>query len=56
MDADHIANSLPPEEAMLRFAVMYPDNSTIVTDNPCVDAYNVSCYGDGGGSLNTRWR
>ena len=48
VDADHIANSLPPEEAMLRFAVMYPDNSTIVTDNPCIGADNLSCYGDGG--------
>ncbi len=48
VDADHIANSLPPEEAMLRFAVMGPDNSTVVTDNPCIDAFNVSCYGNGG--------
>ena len=44
VDADHIANSLPPEEAMLRFAVMGPDNSTVVTDNPCIDAFNLSCY------------
>ena len=48
VDADHIANSLPPEEAMLRFAVMSPDNSTVVTDNPCIDAFNVSCYSNGG--------
>ena len=48
VDADHIANSLPPEETMLRFAVMSPDNSTVVTDNPCIDAFNVSCYSNGG--------
>ncbi|MEC7364717.1 MAG: SCO family protein [Candidatus Thermoplasmatota archaeon] len=48
VDADHIANSLPPEKAMLRFVVMGPDNSTVVTDNSCIDAFNVSCYGNGG--------
>ena len=47
VDAEHIANSLPPEEAVVRFAVLGPDNSTIVTDNPCLDPINISCYGNG---------
>ena len=48
VDAEHIANSLPPEEAKLRFVVLGPDNSTIVTDSPCANAVNLSCYENGG--------
>jgi len=47
VDAEHIANSLPPEEALVRFAVLYPDNSSIVTDNPCQDPFNLTCYENG---------
>ena len=25
-----------------------PDNSTVVTDNPCIGEFNASCYGNGG--------
>lgn len=35
VDASHIANSLPPDRASLRFAVLFPDNSTIVADSEC---------------------
>ncbi len=48
VDAEHIANSLPPEEAMVRFAVMFPDNASVVTDNPCKDPVNLTCYENGG--------
>ena len=47
VDAEHIANSLPPEETTVRFSVLYPDNSTIVTDNPCKDPFNLTCYYNG---------
>ena len=48
VDAEHIANSLPPEEAMVRFAVLYPDNSSVVSDNSCQDPFNRTCFEDGG--------
>ncbi len=48
VDGEHIANSLPPEEAMVRFVVLNPDNSSIVSDNPCEDPINRSCYENGG--------
>ena len=47
VDAEHIANSLPPEEAQVRFAVLYPDNSSVVIDNPCQDPFNLTCYENG---------
>ena len=47
VDAEHIANSLPPEEAMVRFAVLYPDNSSVVSDNSCQDPFNRTCFEDG---------
>ncbi len=47
VDAEHIANSLPPEQETVRFAVLNPDNTSIVTDNPCQDPFNLSCYIDG---------
>ena len=34
VDAEHIANSLPPEGAHNRFAVLFPDNSTLTIDYP----------------------
>ncbi|HIE71964.1 MAG TPA: hypothetical protein EYP98_18285, partial [Planctomycetes bacterium] len=34
VDAEHIANSLPPEGAHNRFAVLFPDNSTLKIDYP----------------------
>ena len=48
VDAEHIANSLPPEEALVRFVVLYPDNTSVVTDNPCKDPFNLTCYENGG--------
>ncbi|MDP7002722.1 MAG: SCO family protein [Candidatus Thalassarchaeaceae archaeon] len=48
VDAQHISTSLPPEEATIRFSVLFPDNSSIVTDNPCHDSPNLTCYEDGG--------
>ena len=47
VDADHIANSLPPEDATVRFSVLFPDNTTLVTNNPCRDLQNMTCYEDG---------
>ena len=47
VDTGHIANSLPPEELLVRFAVLFPDNSSIVTDNPCRDQSNLTCYENG---------
>ena len=47
VDTGHIDSSLPPEESMVRFAVLYPDNSSIVTDNPCLDPFNLTCYENG---------
>ena len=44
VDADHVANSLPPENAMVRFSVLFPDNSSLVTDNKCNDPHNLTCY------------
>ncbi|MBJ29030.1 MAG: hypothetical protein CMB61_03110 [Euryarchaeota archaeon] len=35
VDSEHIENSLRPENGSMRFAVLYPDNSTLVTDNEC---------------------
>jgi cytochrome oxidase Cu insertion factor (SCO1/SenC/PrrC family) len=34
VDSEHIANSLPPEDAHNRFAVLFPDNSTLQIDYP----------------------
>jgi len=34
VDASHISNSLPPEGAHNRFAVLFPDNSTLQIDYP----------------------
>jgi len=48
VDAEHIANSLPPEEAMVRFAVLYPDNSSLTSDNACQDPFNLTCFENGG--------
>ena len=48
VDAEHIANSLPPEEAVSRFAVLYPDNSSLVSDNQCQDPLNMTCFKHGG--------
>jgi cytochrome oxidase Cu insertion factor (SCO1/SenC/PrrC family) len=48
VDAEHIANSLPPEEAEVRFAVLFPDNSSLTSDNPCQDPFNLTCFEDGG--------
>ena len=47
VDASHIANSLPPEDAMVRFAVLNPDNSTFITNTKCVDPWNGSCFVNG---------
>lgn len=47
VDAEHIENSLPPEEATVRFSVLNPDNTSIVTDNACNDPINLTCYVDG---------
>ena len=47
VDASHIANSLPPDDAMVRFAVLYPDNSTFATDTKCIDPWNGSCFENG---------
>ena len=35
VDSEHIENSLRPENGSMRFAVLYPDNSTLVADNEC---------------------
>lgn len=47
VDSEHIANSLPPEEAKVRFAVLFPDNSSLVSDNYCQDPINLTCFEDG---------
>ena len=47
VDADHIANSLPPEDAMVRFALLYPDNSAFAVDAKCTDPWNGSCFESG---------
>ena len=47
VDTEHIANSLPPEESTVRFSVLNPDNTSIVTDNACKDLINLTCYVDG---------
>ena len=47
VDAEHIANSLPPDEASLRFAVLFPDNSTMATDSTCGSADGPSCFDNG---------
>lgn len=47
VDAEHIANSLPPEDTTVRFAVLNPDNSSIVTDNPCDGSQLQICYSNG---------
>lgn len=47
VDAEHIANSLPPEDAMVRFSVLYPDNSSLVSDNACKDPFNLTCFENG---------
>ncbi len=44
VDDDHIANSLPPEEKMLRFGVLYPDNSTYKIDSKCWNLQDNNCY------------
>jgi len=44
IDAEHIANSLPPEGSTVRLAILNPDNSTIVTENPCESNVSSSCF------------
>ncbi len=43
VDSSHIENSLPPEGKTLRFAVLFPDNTTLITDNSCLSNYTNSC-------------
>jgi len=45
VDAEHIANSLPPDDASLRFAVLFPDNTTLVTDSSC--KVGTACFSNG---------
>ena len=47
VDDDHIANSSPPEEKTVRFAVLNPDNSSFSTDNKCGSLQNNECYTNG---------
>jgi len=44
VDSSHIENSLPPEGKTLRFAVLFPDNTTLITDNSCLSNYTNSCF------------
>ena len=47
VDAEHIANSLPPDGVNLRFAVLFPDNSTLVVDNECDFSNAEKCFENG---------
>ena len=47
VDNGHINASQPPEDSMNRFSVLYPDNSSISIDNPCMNASNNQCYLNG---------
>mgnify|MGYP001156847276 CR=1 FL=1 len=44
IDAEHIANSLPPEGSTVRLAILNPDNSTIVTESRCESNVSSSCF------------
>ncbi|MGY8644530.1 MAG: SCO family protein [Candidatus Poseidoniales archaeon] len=46
VDNDHINASQAPEDSMNRFSVLYPDNSSIFSDVPCLDSVNNKCYDD----------
>ena len=46
VDDDHVANSLPPEDEMLRFGVLYPDNTSFKMDNKCWNLPDDKCYTD----------
>lgn len=46
VDDDHIANSLPPEDEMLRFGVLNPDNTSFKMDNKCWNLPDGKCYLD----------
>ncbi len=47
VDAEHIANSLPPDGVKLRFAVLFPDNSTLVVDSECDFSVTERCFDNG---------
>lgn len=46
VDSSHVENSLPPEGKTLRFAVLFPDNTTLITDNSCQSNYTNSCFSE----------
>ena len=46
VDDDHITNSLPPEDEMLRFGVLNPDNTSFKMDNKCWNLPDGKCYLD----------
>ena len=46
VDSSHIENSLPPDGKTLRFSVLFPDNTTLVTDSSCLSNYANSCFSE----------
>ena len=52
VDNDHINASQAPEDSMNRLSVLYPDNTSVVLDSPCLNPINNTCYNNGNEFVN----